>query len=64
MKNDSILHTLQTLMHQMENDIRKQHHELICARQTFMDTQQAYKDVKTLYEQRYEFLKASESIDI
>ena len=52
MEQDRILQTLQQLLQQTEAEVRNAHHEAIVARQIYVDTQNTYKDLKLLYDER------------
>ena len=51
---DSVLQTLQGLVQKKEDEVRMLHNKAITARQDYIDAQNTYKDLKTLYDERLE----------
>lgn len=51
---DSVLQTLQGLIQEKEEEVRMLHNKAITTRQDYIDAQNTYKDLKTLYDERLE----------
>ena len=51
---DSVLQTLQGLVQEKEEEVRMLYNKAINARQDYIDAQNTYKDLKTLYDERLE----------